>query len=61
MKSFPRPAKGWIALDLYHQPADKGWTLTDCVSFVIMRERNVTDVLTGDKHFEQAGFAALLK
>ena len=49
------------ALDLYHQHADKGWTLTDCVSFVIMRERNVTDALTGDKHFEQAGFAALLK
>lgn len=49
------------ALDLYHQHADKQWTLTDCVSFVIMRERGVTDALTGDKHFEQAGFVALLK
>ena len=49
------------ALDLYHQHADKQWTLTDCVSFVIMRERNLTDALTGDRHFEQAGFAALLK
>jgi len=49
------------ALDLYNQHADKGWTLTDCVSFVIMRERGVTDALTGDKHFEQAGFVALLK
>ncbi|HEY1662591.1 MAG TPA: PIN domain nuclease [Verrucomicrobiae bacterium] len=49
------------ALDLYHQHADKEWTLTDCVSFVIMRERNVTDALTGDKHYEQAGFVALLK
>ena len=49
------------ALDLYHQHADKDWTLTDCVSFAIMRERNVTDALTGDKHFEQAGFVALLK
>jgi hypothetical protein len=49
------------ALDLYHQHADKEWTLTDCVSFVIMRERNVTDALTGDRHFEQAGFIALLK
>ncbi len=36
------------ALDLYHQHADKKWTLTDCVSFVIMRERGVTDALTGD-------------
>jgi len=31
------------------------------VSFVIMRERGVTDALTGDKHFERAGFVALLK
>ena len=49
------------ALELYHQHADKQWTLTDCVSFVIMRQQNVTDALTGDKHFEQAGFVALLK
>lgn len=49
------------ALELYHQHADKEWTLTDCVSFVIMRERNVTAALTGDKHFGQAGFTALLK
>ena len=49
------------ALDLYHQHADKQWTLTDCVSFVIMRERDLTGALTGDRHFEQAGFAALLK
>ncbi len=49
------------ALDFYHQHADKQWTLTDCVSFVIMRERQLTDALTGDKRFEQAGFTALLK
>jgi predicted nucleic acid-binding protein len=49
------------ALALYHQHADKSWTLTDCISFVIMRDLNVTDALTGDEHFEQAGFIALLK
>jgi uncharacterized protein len=49
------------ALELYHQHADKKWTLTDCVSFTIMRERNVREALTGDRHFEQAGFVALLK
>jgi predicted nucleic acid-binding protein len=49
------------SLDLYHQHADKQWTLTDCVSFAIMREREATGALTGDRHFEQAGFAALLK
>ncbi|HVM49680.1 MAG TPA: hypothetical protein VMU04_16755 [Candidatus Acidoferrum sp.] len=49
------------ALDLYHQHGDKRWMLTDCVSFVIMRDRNVTVALRGDRHFEQAGFTALLK
>ena len=49
------------ALELYHQHSDKEWTLTDCVSFVAMRERGVTEALTGDHHFEQAGFVALLE
>jgi len=49
------------ALELYHQHSDKEWTLTDCTSFVIMREQGVSEALTGDKHFEQAGFVALLK
>ena len=48
------------ALELYHQHSDKEWTLTDCVSFVAMRERGVTEALTADHHFEQAGFVALL-
>jgi hypothetical protein len=49
------------ALELYQQHADKEWTLTDCSSMVIMRERGLTDVLTADRHFEQAGFTTLLK
>lgn len=49
------------ALELYHQHRDKEWTLTDCVSFVVMRERGLTDALTQDHHFEQAGFTPLLK
>jgi hypothetical protein len=49
------------ALDLYHRHADKGWSLTDCTSFATTRERGVNDALTGDKHFEQAGFTAMLK
>jgi len=49
------------ALDLYHRHGDKHWTLTDCTSFVIMRERGIAKALTGDHHFEQAGFIALLK
>ena len=48
-------------LELYHQHVDKEWTLTDCTSFVVMRERAITKALTADHHFEQAGFVALLK
>jgi predicted nucleic acid-binding protein len=40
---------------------DKEWTLTDCSSILVMRERGLTDVLSADRHFEQAGFHALLK
>jgi predicted nucleic acid-binding protein len=46
---------------LYDARPDKKWTLTDCISFVVMQERGITEALTGDQHFEQAGFTALLK
>ncbi len=49
------------ALELYHQHRDKEWTLTDCASFVVMREQGLTEALTEDRHFEQAGFTALFK
>ena len=49
------------ALELYRQRSDKDWTLTDCGSFVVMRERRLTAALTADRHFEQAGFTALLE
>jgi uncharacterized protein len=48
-------------LDLYHRRPDKQWSLTDCTSFVAMQEHGVTEALTGDHHFEQAGFVALLR
>ena len=47
-------------LALYSERPDKEWSLTDCISFVVMRERNISEALTGDHHFEQAGFSALL-
>ncbi|MBI2806531.1 MAG: type II toxin-antitoxin system VapC family toxin [Planctomycetes bacterium] len=48
-------------IQLFHNRADKEWSLTDCISFVAMRRGSITDALTGDHHFEQAGFVALLK
>jgi predicted nucleic acid-binding protein len=40
---------------------DKEWSLVDCASFVVMRERRITEALTTDHNFEQAGFVILLK
>ena len=49
------------ALDLYFDRKDKDWSLTDCTSFVVMADRRLTEAATGDRHFEQAGFCALLR
>ncbi len=48
------------ALELFAARPDKEWSLTDCTSFVVMRENGLTEALTADHHFEQAGLAALL-
>ena len=47
-------------VDLYVSRADKDWSLTDCVSFIVMRQFALTDALTDDHHFAQAGFNLLL-
>jgi predicted nucleic acid-binding protein len=49
------------AIALYASRLDKNWSLTDCISFVVMRDEGITQALTGDHHFEQAGFEVLLK
>ncbi len=45
--------------ELYRQREDKGHSLTDCISMVTCRERNIQEVLTNDHHFEQEGFTIL--
>ena len=49
------------ALDLFRERPDQDWGLTDCASFAVMRREAVTESLTCDEHFEQAGFVALLR
>ena len=49
--------RGW---DLYRNRMDKEWSLTDCISFIVMQDHDITCALTADEHFQQAGFEALL-
>jgi predicted nucleic acid-binding protein len=49
--------RGW---KLYAERTDKEWPLTDCISFVVMKESGLREALTADRHFEQAGFKPLL-
>jgi uncharacterized protein len=48
------------ALALYRDRPDKNWGLTDCVSFVLMQREGISEALTADIHFRQAGFNPLL-
>jgi predicted nucleic acid-binding protein len=50
-----------LGLELMGERQDKDWSLTDCISFVVMKEQGIREALTCDRHFEQAGFVALLK
>jgi predicted nucleic acid-binding protein len=49
-----------LGVNLYRNREDKEWSLTDCISFVVMTREGIADALTGDHHFEQAGFSILL-
>ena len=58
------PASGELfdaGLRLHAERQDKEWSLTDCISFLVMQEQGITRALTHDHHFEQAGFEALLR
>jgi len=46
---------------LFSGRPDKEWSLTDCISFVAMQACALEQALTGDHHFEQAGFRVVLK
>ena len=49
------------AFQLFKSRQDKEWGLVDCISFLVMQNRAITEALTADDHFNQAGFRALLK
>ncbi len=47
-------------IELYRSRIDKEWGLTDCISFVVMKEEGLSLAMTADKHFRQAGFIPLM-
>ena len=49
-----------LALSLYENRLDKGYSLTDCISMNTMRKLGINEVLTHDKHFAQEGFVILI-
>jgi len=51
-------SKSW---ELYCSRHDKEWSLTDCTSFIVMKRNGIIEAFTSDRHFEQAGFALLIK
>ena len=50
-----------LGLNLYRLRPDKEWSLTDCISFLVMKQHGLTEALTADRHFSQAGFQVLLQ
>ena len=49
-----------LGVDLYDRRLDKRWSLTDCISFIVMQRQGIEAALTADHHFQQAGFEILL-
>jgi predicted nucleic acid-binding protein len=50
-----------LGLEFHRERPDKDWSLTDCISFIVMQQKGVQRALAYDHHFEQAGFEALLR
>ena len=48
-----------LGLNLYGQRLDKGYSLTDCISMIVMKQMGITEVLTHDRHFAQEGFGLI--
>jgi predicted nucleic acid-binding protein len=49
------------AWQLFKSREDKLWSLVDCTSFVVMKQRSILEAVTTDHHFEQAGYVRLLR
>jgi len=55
--SFELETAAW---ELFRQRPDKTWGVTDCASFIVMKQLGIEAAFTVDRHFEQAGFQRLI-
>ena len=55
------PAQFEESFGRFRQRLDKEWSITDCASFLVMERLRIRQALTGDRHFTQAGFFAMLR
>lgn len=46
--------QSWQVFEQFN--ADKRWSFTDCVSYVVMQSQGITEVFSFDRHFSQMGF-----
>ena len=59
---IPQSRETFLAgLSLFRTRADKGYSLTDCISMRTMQRLGLTAVLTNDRHFEREGFRAIFR
>jgi predicted nucleic acid-binding protein len=45
--------EGWA---YFQRPQDKEYSLTDCISFLVMQKLGIRRAFAFDQHFVQAGF-----
>jgi predicted nucleic acid-binding protein len=58
---IPLTHESFVAgLQFYRERLDKGYSLTDCISMIVMKQADLTEVLTHNRHFSQEGFQILL-
>jgi predicted nucleic acid-binding protein len=58
----PATHQDWLrAFDYYTARPDKEWSLVDCLSILVCQDRGITEVFSGDHHFQQAGLRILLE
>ncbi len=62
VKVVPQSRRSFLqGLELFEQRHDKEYSLADCISMNTMRSESLSEALTNDHHFEQEGFAVLMK